>query len=109
MATEKRQVIDGPSKYDLMVALFNEVNDVKRRHKVVFTTTAAEGSPVTFKLTAVIEGVMREDGTGESWCINGYTVPSHPSVRVQTFTGHFSTQSRQGHLHFTDDSETAES
>jgi predicted ATPase len=80
-------IMNGPSKFDLMVSLF---------------TTVPVRVPVLFKtenhgdFSAIITGVRWEDGSGESWIIEGYSV----FAAGARFTGYFSTKDRRGHIKF---------
>lgn len=80
-------IVNGPSKFDLMVSLFS---------------TKPASHPVLFKtknhgdFTATITGVRWEDGSGESWIIEGYSALAAGA----RFTGYFSTKDRRGHIKF---------
>jgi len=107
MAQEEKvtfTVENGPSKADLQTALFHGVTN--------------EQIPVTFRLKATVEtaakrhlndelrlatrfiktrllGVKREDGSGESWILEGYL--TFDGVEVP-FTGYYTSRRRTGHF-----------
>ncbi len=62
------QIVNGPSLLDLVLSLLE--GDMKIRKQVIFTLAGG----VTFNL--FVNGLVREDGSGESWIINGYE-PGH--------------------------------
>lgn len=75
----QRDIISGPGKFDLMASLF--VKD----HNVFFTLNS--GEKVTVNLTSV--GI--EDGSRESWLIEGHLIPENGSWIK--FTGWYATSS----------------
>jgi hypothetical protein len=83
----KYSVIDGPSKFDLMVSLFVGSNAAGSQSEVYFTLEDG------FRVPVRINGIEREDGSGESWCITGY----FGQVRA---SGYFSTSRRHGYIEF---------
>ncbi len=94
--TTQTSIIYGPSKFDLMISLF-EGNPVPRK-KVEFsintgmTTSAPAGKKLsmTEKLELAITGVEQEDGSGESWLFKGY------SEKYQKASGYYNSQTRKG-------------
>jgi len=84
---ERRELIDGPSKWDLMLSLFD---DTLRR--VTFVCNIGDDSSGNYSasLGVLISAVEREDGSGESWNFKGVD-NAHRFVR-----GYFSTKSRRG-------------
>ena len=89
MAAQKTQesswsILSGPSKYDLMLALFDRTMDRPR--------------PVTFKIEmhsviAHVVSVSIEDGTGDSWLIE-----LQSSDFGRYFHGHYNSDRRTGTL-----------
>lgn len=81
----------GPSKYDLMLALFDGRGNEQRL--------------VTFSLQHIgeievrIMGVDREDGSAESWVFKGYA-ESFAQPGPNKVEGYFHTQRRHGHVRF---------
>ncbi|MDP3793910.1 MAG: hypothetical protein Q8R07_04110, partial [Candidatus Uhrbacteria bacterium] len=62
-------IMNGPSKFDLMLALFDrdpEPSDLPRT--VIFMLLEDDGHATR---SAMIDGVQVEDGSGESWNIEG--------------------------------------
>ena len=90
------KIVNGPSKFDLMLALFNR--KVVNQEGVIFTV-----ADVSLKLSAVITGVAAEDGSGESWNLTGYVRPAHdPMVPPNNVKMWFRTDTRKGHMDFID-------
>ncbi len=100
-------VVNGPSKFDLMMALFT------RKPQKPTVTFALEHAKEGY--LATITGVSEEDGSGESWNIRGFLQdiyfagdglsPLHGAllkVSRQPFKGYFSTADRKGWLTFID-------
>jgi len=83
----RHNIIDGPSKFDLMVSLF--VGDSVHRHDVKFSFQEDSEASI------VINDVKRESGNGETWFIIGYC--EHKKVK-----GYYSTQTRKGWLEIED-------
>lgn len=85
------EILDGPSKFDLMVALF-------------------EGKRVEFKIAGQgrvmcqLNGVAVEDGSRQSWLIQGQLfykmiLNTYSSVSSnQHFSGHYETRCRKGNI-----------
>lgn len=99
-----RNIVSGPSKFDLMTAVFVWKPE---RHKVQFSTDT------NMVLSAVIDSVSAEDGSGESWNISGRVEPSDEKTRdalsrqgrgengdVIRFRAYFSTSVRKGWIAF---------
>lgn len=90
------QITAGPSKFDLMMAIFGKQGD----HVLEFTfdcptqTTDPHHSAICSQTAMInILSVSREDGSGESWNFRG----NAPTMRVK---GYFNTRTRRGHLIF---------
>jgi len=85
------EIVDGPSKFDIMTSLFGTGN---------INSTAAP----TFKLEEGtwmkigIQQILREDSTGESWEIGGYSIG--PALRKQvtgnTVKFYYNSKTRKG-------------
>lgn len=97
--TEIHNVVNGPSKFDLMLGLFD--------------SKAVNARAVAFQLQdgrcieVVVNAVSQEDGSGESWNIEGRArrlstdvgpVPPVP----RRLKGYYSTQGRKGWLRWTE-------
>lgn len=80
-------IVSGPSKFDLMSSLFSG----NRSRQTVELKIGAEEIPVT----VAISGVQQEDGSGDSWIIQGWIVRSAKNFNV---SGYFSTRDRHGSL-----------
>ena len=101
MATNIRyEITAGPSKMDLMLALFDQpVIEGTIRHRTVRFTVESVTDKHRMKVGEVeliVDGVTREDGSGESWNIEGRFAPRpgdhlHPRVK-----GYYSTYLRKG-------------
>lgn len=102
MTTIRADIIQGPPKFELMLALFDR--------KVVNTRS------VEFKLAGgnnisahvVINGVEVEDGSGESWIFKGYVrrISMHPEESVppppSNCYGFYRTDTRKGWIELLD-------
>ena len=90
------KITDGPSKFDLMVALFHKA--ISNPTTVQFTfheEVIFSGSPTPFTWNIIIDSVGREDGSGESWLFTG----SYRDVvagMTRNLRGFFSTRNRRG-------------
>lgn len=89
---EQYQIVTGPSKWDLMQALFEGNSDSQK--PVIFTVEGIGNIEVQ------INDVGREDGSGESWLIKGYERLLGSTLRP--VKGYFNTRSRKGHIRTTD-------
>lgn len=103
MTTKNQQfrITNGPSKFDLMVALF--VGAAKRRHHLTFTVgdntlMDMARNIVRGTVEVVINEVSREDDSGESWCLNGYVPVAHSGL--EQIRLYFHTTTRKGWLTF---------
>jgi hypothetical protein len=94
----KYQITDGPGKFDLSVALFHGRS---KSDYVDFTVDDPDGGKHFLITATTINTVQREDGSRESWNIEGYCMlpdykdsgrPTHP------FKAYFHTQHRHGHI-----------
>lgn len=81
--TTRNQIIDGPSKFDLMMSVFGNKPTV---HFLI------KGG---VKLEVIIDKVGREDGSVESWIFEGTTPRGLLKV-----DGYFNTQRRTGWMEF---------
>ena len=86
MTPQGFQIVDGPSKFDLMLGLFSGTCMNPRRVQFF----VLDGSDRTM-LSTLLSGVSREDGSGESWLFTGHT-------NGKFVKGYFSTKTRKGHL-----------
>lgn len=83
---------DGPSKFDLMAALFDG--------KKVIITLRDAAPPTTGRMRlpeVYVRSVEIEDGSRESWLIKGWC--SGPSGSRE-FTGYFDSRTRKGWMEF---------
>ena len=74
----------GPSKYDLMLGLFD--GDANTQRTLTFRVN--NGVDVEVK----VQSVSREDGSGESWLFEGYVI-NGTGLRAK---GYFHTVTRRG-------------
>ena len=65
------QIINGPSKLDLLTILAYCCDD-KQQHWVYFTLENTQGEKLKFRVPHRIIGLAIEDGSGESWIIDAY-------------------------------------
>lgn len=106
MATRRHTITGGPSKFDLMTSQY--LGDWKHRQSVVFTlvnshTISNEDRYFVIGSSEeryfVINGAEREDGTGESWLIKGWSADTAQGIK---FIGCYSTQTRKGWIEYQD-------
>lgn len=110
MATAQQYPItSGPSKFELSISLFDRKPQAR---SVVFHTNC----PLAAEVQVTITSVQAEDGSGESWNIEGYVSsatlakgvrqPSYiPENNQRTFI-YFRTDRRQGYIRFFEKKET---
>ncbi len=88
----QKQITDGPSKFDLMLALFDRAHGPR---PVVFYVKQPD-QPL---IMVIIHELGLEDGSGASWLFKGSTTDSVggrlPSQRV---SGYFRTDKRTGYI-----------
>ncbi len=77
------KIENGPSKYELMLALFDRKGDHLR--PVTFMTSPSVG------LVLHITSVGIEDGSGDSWIVEGISGTGR-------FKGHYRTDTRKGSI-----------
>ena len=109
MATQCK-IVNGPSKFDLMLALFDSCSksgyrrvtfnyikgdeiDPKNGHKICYG--------LSLPIEVLINEVGKEDGSGESWMFKG-TIEALEQNRLKTVQvrGYFHTQHRNGWIQF---------
>lgn len=76
---------NGPSKMDLMVALFHSPNNGEKDHLVTFVTVGGREVKVSLR------GAVMLDGSRENWLIQGYEVGSGKELKIR-----FDTRTRLG-------------
>ena len=89
--TSDINIVNGPSKFDLMTALFIWQ---PQRPEVEFT---AENNAV---FPAIINALESENGSGEDWIIRGFATYGNSGNSRLKFTGYYSTRARKGWLRF---------
>jgi len=82
--TETMSIVNGPSKYDLLLGLFEG-----REVEFTFRYTGLSNRLVDHAVRARTLSIEREDDSNESWMIL-------LSVGIQRLHGHFSTRDRKG-------------
>jgi hypothetical protein len=99
MAHGQGSITSGPSKFDLMVSLF-DANYTNRR-TVTFMVVTPHGQSELLKTNQEIEvqidGIEREDGSGENWNFHGYHLTkADEKVTFNKVKGYFSTRTLTG-------------
>lgn len=86
------RIVNGPSKFDLMLSLFDG-NQTPRR------TVSFQLEGVEMHIPVAIVMIEQEDGSGESWNFKGQTrfEGAKGSFHIK---GYFATKGRCGHLEF---------
>lgn len=94
MATKQWKITNAPSKWELMLALFDSSNS--RPRTVDFLVECEDGHSVYERVS--INRVSKEDGSGESWCFEGIAImDGKHSCGVK---GWFRTSDRHGWIQF---------
>lgn len=93
MATRRFTIVSGPSKFDLMLGLFD--GNSKKPRLVTFVILEDVLRTKTVNYQTLLSGVSREDGSGDKWMFTGQ-ITSHQSGRP--VRGFFSTRNRRGYL-----------
>lgn len=98
-------ISDGPSKWDLMLGLFDNTASSPRQVTFRLDASPREQSelgaswlaelPMTIEVS--LNSLQREDGSGESWNFQGHV--RHLGVYVGEADGYFSTKHRRGAIH----------
>jgi hypothetical protein len=95
MATNYK-ILRGPSKWDLMLSLFDSTMGSPRY--AWFKVTPEDHNskePKSMDFCVLVNGVSREDGSSESWIFNGYSAG-------RKVNGWFRTTNREGRLELAD-------
>ena len=84
------KIVDGPSKFELMVSLFHGNSHRRPQNNVTFRITA----PLATHCCVQIDEISREDGSGECWNFCGYAEGIRAEARL--IKGFYSTRTRKG-------------
>jgi hypothetical protein len=88
MATQY-PIVSGPSKFDIMMALFDW--SIKKPRLVKFDHQCRRES-----LTVSITSVMAEDGSGESWIVEGNV----SDEKLTHYKAYYRTDTRRGWIKY---------
>lgn len=94
-------IVNSPSKWALSVAFFDKLpaegGKSPQRRKLQFTIKG-KSCPLGQIVDVVIDALRWEDGSGESWCFEGYLECRIPSAAMSSskVRGWFKTTDRQG-------------
>jgi len=92
---EEYKIVDGPSKWDLMLALF----DSRGGSRFVEMRTTRGSSKNVTRRHLVIHTLQQEDGSGNNWNFEGYLVDEEPLNRYAAqISGFYSIHKRKGSL-----------
>ncbi len=80
-----KNIVNGPSKFDIMVSLFEGQIAVRK------FVTFQDDREMDYKI--IISCIEREDGSGESWIFKGFDVELQKHVE-----GYYSSKNRTGHI-----------
>lgn len=96
----RNSIVNAPSKFDLSIAFFDRPNPEKLgcRRTVNFTIQGPSCTNGQRQIEVVINGISWEDGSGESWCFEGYckTNVGQPENWTAKVNGWFRTSDRKG-------------
>jgi len=87
----RSEIKEGPGKFDLMLALFDNTSSHQRT--VHFGLTGLDNAYAEAKITSI----EHEDGSGDSWLFKGYS--KHGNLRYKV-SGYYSTQTRKGWIEY---------
>ncbi len=90
MGSNEFTISNGPSKFDLMLALFDSKQPNLRR----VTFHLSNGN----KLEASISAVQMEDGSGESWLFTATGRFTTGAIEFRSCTGYYDTVTRNGRV-----------
>lgn len=94
---KRYEIQSGPSAMDLMFSLFMGSSAEKNRQAIRFQIgTGSELSGVKLAMNVRIDGMTREDGSGNCWIFTGYQVLSTGDLRQ--VKGFFNSHTRHGYL-----------
>ena len=91
MATQRLEIVGGPSKFDLMLGLFSGTSTSP--HYISFVIKDGHDNRIVIKF--LLNGVSKEDGSGGSWLFTAYT-----AEEIFSANGYFSTKTRRGWIKF---------
>jgi hypothetical protein len=96
----RNSITNAPSKFDLSIAFFDRPNSEQLggRRSVMFVIQDPCSSNSPKPINVVINSISWEDGSGESWCFEGYckTDIGQPKNWTPKVKGWFRTSDRQG-------------
>lgn len=99
----KYNITNGPGKFELSVALFKK----PCKHTYIdFKVDDPEGGKPFLIMSTIINTVQREDGSNESWIIEGYCMlPEYKDAGrpTRSFTAYYHTRHRTGHITVTNE------
>jgi hypothetical protein len=91
MSTQEFRITNGPSKFDLMVALFHGSCD--NRHLVNFSVVGE-----IYPIIVLINSVSREDVSGDCWIIKGSVFYQNKAYAGKIVKIFFSTRTGNGNI-----------
>ncbi len=90
MATQRFTILNGPSKFDLMLALFDG-DSINPRH---VSFTVLDNSLAKMGISVALNSLAREDGSSQNWLFTGYLwTTDHDNRSVK---GYLSIKNRKG-------------
>lgn len=96
----RNKIVNAPSKFDLSVAFFDRPIPVKigSRRSVMFVIEGPNSLHSEKPINVVVNSISWEDGSGESWCFEGYctTNVGQPVTWDAKVKGWFRTLDRKG-------------
>ena len=106
MTTNKNEIkvsiVAGPNEMQLMMSLMRAYKgpygiDISKATSVYFTTDGKE-STMTGGFSACVNGMSRENGSGNSWMLEGYLF-DYPNI--SGLNGYYNSKTRKGYLTLT--------
>ncbi|MDP3994798.1 MAG: hypothetical protein Q8P91_03125 [bacterium] len=97
------KITSGPCKADLEKALFDGSTSAGRNvGGIRYVTFIAFAGEVKKFVEVAVNSVGREDGSGESWLVDGYvvTIDGKPVGSGKNYHAYYHTQNRRGYIKF---------
>lgn len=96
MAQKEYRIQAGPSQLDLIFSLFVGSTAEGNRQTVKFQLGTGSDDQIKLSMKIRIEGLTREDGSGDNWLFTGYQELSTGSL--EKVSGYYNSHRRTGTL-----------
>jgi len=96
MATKSLNIVGGPSKWDLMLAVFDRDHEPGREVMLLIEDWTGENR--TVNVHVIIPSIKQEQGSCEAWKFEGTVVDGPDEVLKHRVKGCYDTKARKGKL-----------